>query len=637
MLLLGVTVLTVGCSSGSGNGGGCGSNCGVTIPATPTGLAATPGNGQVALTWTASAGATSYNVKRGTANGGPYTTVASPTAADYTDTNLTNGTPYYYVVSAVNSAGESANSSQVSTTPIAPVAMTYYIDCSQASNGSGTQASPWNTINSVNAQTLNPGDSVLFARGTTCNGMLNPTGSGSSSAVITLDAYGTGALPIIDGGTSNQYALYLNDEQYYQINNLALQGGNTWTVSVNGNIAGNTLHHIHMANLDVSGVHAVGTTPCCSGLVYVSPSVCNGFFDDVLIDGVVAHDTTGMEGIHVNGAGWCDPTTGVKQQVGGTVTVQNSTGHDVYGDGIVVTLATNTTIQNSVAYNTGLCPSTICNGQTSSGLWHWFSTNALVQNNESYDNRTYEVGHDGGDYDIDTQNSNAVYQYNYGHGSDGYCVSILGQNDGTNNPTTSNSVVRYNICANDLQVDQNYGEILIFTWNGGQIDGVQVYNNTIYLDTNLSSDYALMDYGTTYTGTTPNFFMNNLIYSEVPGMIDAQSKMTLNNNLYYNAAGTGYSFYYAGQTYSTFASYQAGSGQDANAVNADPMLNGAGYDSPGSPTLSNGYYTLQSGSPAIGAGADVCSGSGGCIGGTMGTQDYFGQPLTSTHNIGADD
>ena len=100
--------------SGSGGGGG-GSN----PPSTPTGLTATAGDQQVSLTWNASTGATTYNVKRGAASGGPYTTIASPSAASYTNTGLTNGTPYYYVVSAVNTAGESANSTQVSATPVA--------------------------------------------------------------------------------------------------------------------------------------------------------------------------------------------------------------------------------------------------------------------------------------------------------------------------------------------------------------------------------------------------------------------------------------------------------------------------------------------------------------------------------------
>ncbi|MBB6692127.1 fibronectin type III domain-containing protein [Cohnella xylanilytica] len=92
-----------------------------TVPAAPAGLTATAGNAQVSLSWTASAGATGYNVKRATTSGGPYTTVATGvTATSYADTGLTNGTTYYYVVSATNAAGESPNSAQASATPTAP-------------------------------------------------------------------------------------------------------------------------------------------------------------------------------------------------------------------------------------------------------------------------------------------------------------------------------------------------------------------------------------------------------------------------------------------------------------------------------------------------------------------------------------
>ena len=113
--------LLSGCGSsggGGGNGGG-----GVQIPAVPTGVTATPGNAQVVLTWSEAANglspAPTFHVKRSTTSGGPYTQVGAPTAATYTDTGLTNGTAYYYVVSAVNSAGESANSLEVTATPLA--------------------------------------------------------------------------------------------------------------------------------------------------------------------------------------------------------------------------------------------------------------------------------------------------------------------------------------------------------------------------------------------------------------------------------------------------------------------------------------------------------------------------------------
>jgi hypothetical protein len=87
-------------------------------PAIPGGVAAEAGNAQVTLTWTAADGASGYNVKRSATAGGPYTTVKSNAAGtSYTDTGLVNDTMYYYLVSAVNAAGESANSAQVSAKP----------------------------------------------------------------------------------------------------------------------------------------------------------------------------------------------------------------------------------------------------------------------------------------------------------------------------------------------------------------------------------------------------------------------------------------------------------------------------------------------------------------------------------------
>ena len=81
---------------------------------TPINLNATVGNAQVTLSWAASDGATAYNVKRSTISGGSYTNIASPTTTNYTDTGVSYGTTYYYVVSSTNVFGESTNSAQVS-------------------------------------------------------------------------------------------------------------------------------------------------------------------------------------------------------------------------------------------------------------------------------------------------------------------------------------------------------------------------------------------------------------------------------------------------------------------------------------------------------------------------------------------
>src|SRR6185436_15252420 len=71
--------------------------------------------------WTAASGGTAYRVHRATASGGPYTTVATNLpGTSFTDTGLTNGTAYYYVVTATNGAGEGPSSNEASATPVAP-------------------------------------------------------------------------------------------------------------------------------------------------------------------------------------------------------------------------------------------------------------------------------------------------------------------------------------------------------------------------------------------------------------------------------------------------------------------------------------------------------------------------------------
>jgi hypothetical protein len=114
-----LAVFLAGCrgyaSPGNGSGGGGGS-----APPPPTGLTASAANAQVNLSWAASSGASGYYVKRSTASGGPYSQLASPTPTNYADNGVSNGTKYYYVVSAYNSYGQSANSIEVSATPTAP-------------------------------------------------------------------------------------------------------------------------------------------------------------------------------------------------------------------------------------------------------------------------------------------------------------------------------------------------------------------------------------------------------------------------------------------------------------------------------------------------------------------------------------
>jgi hypothetical protein len=90
------------------------------LPSDPTNLTGVARTGQVALSWTASTGATAYNVYRGTVFDGEATTpIATVTSPSYTDTGVTNGTLYFYEVAAINSVGISGDTNQITMMPMA--------------------------------------------------------------------------------------------------------------------------------------------------------------------------------------------------------------------------------------------------------------------------------------------------------------------------------------------------------------------------------------------------------------------------------------------------------------------------------------------------------------------------------------
>lgn len=85
-------------------------------PGTPTSYFVQQGNGQVFLSWSITAGATSYDVERST-DGVAFSSIATPAVNNYLDTTVTSDTLYYYKVAAVNVDGTSPYTSVQSICP----------------------------------------------------------------------------------------------------------------------------------------------------------------------------------------------------------------------------------------------------------------------------------------------------------------------------------------------------------------------------------------------------------------------------------------------------------------------------------------------------------------------------------------
>jgi len=502
--------------------------------------------------------------------------------------------------------------------------VTYYVDCSAATNGNGTQASPWNTLTTVNATTFAAGDSILLNRGTTCHGQLWPKGSGVSGSPITLDAYGTGARPIVNGDNLVDPEVQLSNQQYWVIQNLEVTGSTGKGVFVNGS-AGASLTYFRLTNLYV---HNVGTGDGQDAILvglYQNHSV-----HDVVIDN--ADTSFGFRGIESGGP---SPLAGAARS--SEITIRNSLAHDVQNDGMLAASSNNVVMENNVVYNAGVQPTNV--NHTPNGLWTWDCDNCLVQFNEV--SLQHSPSWDGGAYDIDYFTHNNTIQYNYAHDNDAYCASIFG---GDRSDVTTTNVIRYNICSNDVRVgDQKatrQGEIYMTVWSSGSIQDSYIYNNTIYYNPVASANgpyYAInllnISHGSAINNTN---IYNNLIYSADAHLVDIAAFTTqthLNNNLYWYTGAGNPAFLWGGTSYTSFSAWQSGSAQDAQGKYTNPLLNDPTYHANGFPSTS---FTLQTGSPAINAGADLVA-----LGkvSSMGTRDFFGNPIPQggAYDIGANE
>jgi autotransporter-associated beta strand protein len=185
-------------------------------PPAPAGLVATVGNAQAVLTWAAADNAASYNILRGTVSGAETLVAANVTGTTYTDSPLTNGTTYYYAVTATNLGGTSGRSNEASVTPtasaptaptnlsgksgdtIAALSWTPSIGAASYLVRRGTVSGSYTSNVSISAAAANYTDTGL-TNGTTyyyAIAATNPNGtSGNSNQVSVVPAHNPAATP----------------------------------------------------------------------------------------------------------------------------------------------------------------------------------------------------------------------------------------------------------------------------------------------------------------------------------------------------------------------------------------------------------------------------------------------------------
>jgi len=201
----------------------------------PTGLTATAGNNQVTLNWNAGPSGTVYNIKRSTVMGGSppgtYTTIQSNVSGNsYIDTTATNGTTWYYVISAVT-YGESPNSNEVSAHPDVVTAVPNAGLQTTETGGTAT----FNIL--FNAAAPAGGSTVTVTSSTPSQGRVSSSGNPTPSPSITIPVAAgfTGPIPITVTG----------------FDDFIVNGNQPYTVSVSATgFAGLSVPPVQLTNLE---------------------------------------------------------------------------------------------------------------------------------------------------------------------------------------------------------------------------------------------------------------------------------------------------------------------------------------------------------------------------------------------------
>lgn len=140
------------------------------VPAPPSLNSVTGGSGRVALQWSPPASdggsaVTGYDIYRGTASGAEaLLTQVGNNVTSYTDTSVTNGTTYYYKVSAVNAVGESALSNELSATAAGAtsVIVSDQFDRTVASGFGTPDAGPAWSVSAAKQTKVANGEGVIY-------------------------------------------------------------------------------------------------------------------------------------------------------------------------------------------------------------------------------------------------------------------------------------------------------------------------------------------------------------------------------------------------------------------------------------------------------------------------------------------
>lgn len=512
---------------------------------------------------------------------------------------------------------------------------TRYVSTKGSDSNPGTIGAPWLTIQHA-ANSVSAGATV-YVFGGVYNESVNFPASGTTSAPITFESY-PGQTAVIDGtgvsccssngegGNAIQGLINIVNQSYlvlagfeirdFTTSNPAYTPAGVWiTGSGTGiQLLNNLLHNITTSseeNGNAFGIAVYGTSQTPISHLVISGnevySLKTGNSESVNVDGNVTNfaitnnlvhdnDNIGIDAIGYEGVG--------------------PVGHDeaMYGE-----------IRGNTIYNiSGIHNAGEGNSYDADGVYCDGCAYVTVE-----DNLIHNV-----DYGIEVASEHKICQ------STGTEYSSSGTIGEGSSPCNG----RYVTVRNNVVYDSNACGISIggYANNVGGSAHVVIVNNTLYNNNtqNQAGEFQIQYHS---GKAQANIFENNLVYAGAqnvwinsfvePSTSYPAPPATLNRNLYYSAAGyaEGTSIFWAGaSSYKSYSAYQSAAGEDANSLNADPLIVNLGSTPPD--------FDITAKSPAVNAGSTSLSCGVGWCNSTSphsiyGSTDFIGNPRLNGSNI----
>lgn len=334
------------------------------------------------------------------------------------------------------------------------VTRVFYVDDrgGEDQNSGFSEKTAWKSLDRVNQTTFHPGDVIRFRRGGHWKGMLEPKGSGCRFLSVTIEAYGEGDKPEIDG--DGAYAgILLFGVSFWKVDgmkvaNRAEERSVRQGICICGKSEGIT-EGIEICNCEV--LEVVGQN-CRARDVYQSMYWNGGIYitmtgrsseknhlHDIIIFNNVIHDVY-TSGIRVN-----QQEDFINDIHHTHIVIRGNRIERTGSDGIIVANCISPLIDRNICYDAGALGN-LQETMLIAGIWVCATSNALIQRNEVARTRMFQD--DGTAFDTDWGTAgDTIFQYNYSHDNEGgFWLDCTKFN---HNRECGTSILRYNVSIRD--------------------------------------------------------------------------------------------------------------------------------------------------------------------------------------------